>query len=572
MTPEYNMTKKHVVILISLILSIMILAVYWPVQFCEFTSYDDTIYTTKNYQVRQGINIRGIVYCFTDVHTGHWHPLTMMSHMLDWQLFGDKAGGHHWTNVIIHIFNTILLFLFLESITGLIWRSAFVAALFALHPLNVESVAWIAERKNVLSTFFWILTMILYAWYVKSPGWKRYLPVVFCFALGLMSKSMLVTLPFVLLLLDYWPLQRTTIDYEDEKLVEGYTAGKIRGTEKISFLILEKIPLMVLSAISIYLALYAAYSVKTVATLEAVPFLQRLSNAVLSYGLYIKKIFWPVDLAVFYPFNYQLNVWHLVLVASSLVIVTVFVCIFYRRLPFLTVGWFWYLGTLVPVIGVVQAGAQSMADRYTYVPAIGIYIMLTWGVFSILKKQILTKVTVLIFFGILVFLLISTHFQVKHWENSYTLYQQAIRVTSNNFMAYKNIGLYLIEQDKPDEALSYFNKAIVIKKEDATIHNSMGVALAMLGRNLKAVEQYEIALRLDQRHARAHSNLGVVLMRLGRDDEAMKHFQEAIKLGLEYPQAHYYLAEILERRGLYKEAAYHYEKAKLVKQGIEDTK
>jgi len=566
------MIKKHSVILIILILTIIILAVYWPVQFYEFTNYDDTIYTTKNYQIQQDISFRNIVYCFTDVHTGHWHPLTMMSHMLDWQLFGDKACGHHWTSVIIHIFNTILLFLFLKFITGAIWRSAFVAVLFAIHPLNVESVAWVAERKNVLSTFFWILSMILYVWYVKSPDWKRYLPMFFCFALGLMSKPMLVTLPFVLLLLDYWPLQRTTILYPNRNLLEEYEEVKPQKMEKVSFLILEKIPLFALSAVSIYLTLYAAKSINTVATLDAVPFLRRLSNAILSYGLYIKKFFWPVDLAVFYPFNYQLNIWNVVLVASSLVIITAFVCIYFRKLPYLPVGWFWYLGTLVPVIGIVQAGAQSMADRYAYVPAIGLFVMLTWGAFNILRKQILTKMMVLISLVILVTLLISAHFQVKHWENSYTLYQQAIRVTRENFLAYKNIGLYLIEKNRPVEALGYFYKAIALKKEDATLYNSMGVALAMLGKNREAIEQYEIALRLDQTHARAHSNLGVVLMHSGSDDEAMKHFREAIKLGLEYPQAHYYLAEILKRRGFYKEAAYHYEKANLIKPVIEDIK
>lgn len=561
MSNNLALTNKQTVTLTILFLAVMILTVYWPVQNYEFSHYDDTLYITKNYLAQQVISGKNIAAAFADVNTGHWHPLTMISHMLDWQLFGDRAGGHHWTSVIIHIFNTILLFLFLHMATGAIWRSAFVAALFAVHPINVESVAWIAERKNVLSTFFWMTAMLSYVWYVRKPGWQRYLLIILSFALGLMSKPMLVTLPFVLLLLDYWPLKRTKIYQQGEDQTTAVIAVK---KEKISLLILEKIPLFVLSAVSIGLTLYAARSVKTIATLEAVPIMKRFANVIVSYGLYIKKLFWPFDLAVFYPLNYNIPFWHIFLAASLIIIITIFVCAYFRKFPYLPVGWFWYLGTLVPVIGIVQVGAQSMADRYAYVPFIGLSIMIAWGMFGIMKKLVSAKIIVIIFTCIVVVLMILTHFQIKHWENSITLYQRAIKVTKENFVAHLNLGLYLNEINKPRQAIYYLNIARKFNKEDTMLHGGLGIALARMGKHAEAVEEYKTALRIQPRNARAHNNLGVSLMRLGRNDEAEKHFREAIKLELEYPHAHYYLARILEKKGRKEEAAFHYQEAKRI--------
>ena len=560
MTFELSATRKQMVILAVLCLAILVLFVYWPVKNYEFSNYDDTIYVTKNYLVQQGISLRNIVYAFTDVSTGHWHPLSMISHMLDCQLFRDKAGGHHWSSVIIHILNVALLFLFLHIATGTTWRSAFVAALFAVHPLNVESVAWIAERKNVLSTFFWITTMLLYVWYVKNPGWKRYLPVIFSFALGLMSKSMLVTLPFILLLMDYWPLNRTKIYHRN---VDQAAAAGIK-TEKISFLVLEKIPLFILSVFSGLLALYAAGSVKTVATLESVPLWNRVGNAIVSYVLYIKKMFWPFDLAVFYPLNHNIPLWHILLAALLIVIITVFVCIYFRRFPYLPAGWFWYLGALVPVIGIVQVGSQSMADRYAYVPLIGLFIVLVWGAHEIIKKRFPVKLIFIIFASIIMALMIIARYQVTSWENSYTLWMKAIKVTRENFLPHKNLGIYLIDINKPREALYHLQKAGELKKNDDGIYNSYGVALANLGKDSEAVEQYKISLTLNPQNARTHNNMGVALMRLGKMDEAEKHFREAIRLGLEFPQSHLFLAEILKLKGHNKEAKYHYEQAGLI--------
>ncbi len=384
MLSNFSILKKRSTAIIILFLAVMTLAVYWPVQKYEFINYDDHGYVTKNDLVRSGISATGVKQAFSTFHLGNWHPLTMISHMVDWQLFKNKAGGHHWTSVIIHILNAVLLFLFLRMATGAIWRSAFVAALFALHPINVESVAWISERKNVLSTFFWILTMISYVWYVKSPDWKRYFLVLFCFSLGLMSKPMLVTLPFVLLLMDYWPLRRTGIEIRDGN--QGELSSVKVKKQTIRFLIIEKIPLFILSAISAYVTLYAQKAVSAMMALEYFPFPYRIGNAIISYVSYIRKMFWPLDLAVFYPFNYTMSLWHVFLGALLIVAITIFVCIYFRRFPYLLVGWFWYLGTMIPVIGLVQVGSQAMADRYAYVPFIGLFIMLTWWVGKLLQE------------------------------------------------------------------------------------------------------------------------------------------------------------------------------------------
>ena len=426
MRDRLKLNNQHFLILIALMLTILILSAYWPVQKYDFINYDDPVYVTANYKIQSGISVKSILSTFTDINTSNWHPLTMISHMLDWQLFGDKAGGHHWTNVIIHILNTILLFLLFNKLTGAIWRSAFVAALFAIHPLNVESVAWISERKNVLSTFFLISTIFFYVWYLKSPGWKRYLPVFVCFAFGLMSKPMLVTLPFVLLLLDYWPLNRLQIDFQSKDQLP--IKELIRSnSNKIFKLVLEKVPLFVLSIISIFLTIYAARYVGTVSTFEAIPLLKRISNAVVSYALYIKKLFWPNDLAAFYPIS-DIPSWLFIIALIILVSVTIFVCRYFRRYPYLFVGWFWYLGTLVPVIGLMQVGSQAMADRYTYVPLIGIFIMMAWGIPQILSRlqngKVIAVFMASIFIAIITF---ATYLQVGIWKNNFTLFRQCLK-------------------------------------------------------------------------------------------------------------------------------------------------
>jgi tetratricopeptide (TPR) repeat protein len=549
--------QKKIIIILGLVL--LVLAAYWQVKNFEFVNYDDQIYVTQNFQTQSGITRESIAYTFTDLRTSNWHPLTMISHMLDWQLFGEKAGGHHWTSVIIHIFNTVLLFLLLNKLTGAIWRSALVAALFAVHPINVESVAWIAERKNVLSTFFWLLTMLLYVWYVKQPGWKRYLPVFLFFALGLMSKPMLVTLPFVLLLLDYWPLNRTAINTQDENQTEIQSPLKAKKT-KLSFLILEKIPLFILTAISIGVTVYAAKSASTIAGFEIIPLAKRVYNAIFSYVLYLKKLLWPTDLAVFYP-QTDIQIHQVLLAASLLVFCTAIFCKYYKKYPYLVVGWFWYLGTLVPVIGIVQVGSQAMADRYAYIPFIGIFIMLSWTIAEIVKNHLLQKITSILAVIILMALLVTTHIQVNYWETSFSLFERTLNLTKGNFIAQIGMGVELMKQNKIDEAIAHFNTAININPENPANYMafvSLGQALSMQNKKKEAIAAFKQALSINPHCDEAYHKLGFVLFQTGQMDEASAAYKKAIVLNNDYPLYHGSLGNVYIKQGKIKEAIKEY--------------
>ncbi|MBN1380752.1 MAG: tetratricopeptide repeat protein [Deltaproteobacteria bacterium] len=554
----YSLNRQKTLLTV-LFLSAIILAAYWQVQSYEFTNFDDQLYVLNNKNIQSGFTATSIRYAFTDISTSNWHPLTMLSHMLDWTIYGKNAGGHHWTNIIIHIISTVLLFFFLKTTTGFLGRSALIAALFAVHPINVESVAWIAERKNVLCTFFWILTLLLYVRYVRRPGWKTYLPVVLSFTLGIMSKPMVVTLPFALLLLDYWPLKRTPIDLNHADQTPSHL--KAAPKAKLTFLVLEKIPLFALSAFSIFMTVYAAKAANSIVTLQAIPFDKRIANVIVSYALYLKKILWPFDFSVLYPFNDQIPLWQIILAALLILAVTVLMCRYYRKYPYLPVGWFWYLGTLVPVIGIVHVGHQSMADRYAYIPFVGLFLILTWGFTTLLKKRISTKATAFVCVGIIAILMILTDKQVRYWENSYTLYQNAIRVSSQHYLPHKNLALYLIDQKQPREAVEHLKKAIALKKNDPTLHNSLGVALDMLGKDQEAKQEYMTALQLRPTHAIAHNNLGLLFVRQKRYDEAVKHLREAVRLQPDLVMAHFYLAKALKEKGAGRKAEIHHETA-----------
>lgn len=380
MFDEPAIKQKHAIFAV-LILVLMTLYIYWPVQDYGFIYFDDDVYVTQNIHLKTGITTDGLRWAFSTKYFGLWNPLTWLSLMLDYQIFGLNAGGYHWTNVILHILNAVLLFFLLRILTGAVWRSALVAALFAVHPINVESVAWIAERKNVLSTFFWMTTMLCYVWYAKRPGWKRYVPVMISFAMGLMSKPMLVTLPFTLLLLDYWPLNRTALAIEE---VTGHPLNLKK--EKISFLIMEKIPLFILSAILIFVTIGAPRTDQTIYT----TFAWRMGNVVYSYVVYLKNLFFPLDLHVYY-LSLSVPFWKLFACAIFLILLTIFVCRYFKKHPYLPVGWFWYLGTFVPVIGFIQIADHTMADRYAYVPFIGIFIMIAWGRKSFFKNCFFKK-------------------------------------------------------------------------------------------------------------------------------------------------------------------------------------
>ena len=533
------MTRQQNTIFIILILVLLTLAVYGQVNHFEFIHYDDNMYVTHNYQIQRGFTFRNMIEVLTDKKTTNWHPLTMMSHMLDWELFGENAGGHHWTNLIFHICNTILLFLLLNRMTGAVWRSGLVAALFAVHPINVESVAWVAERKNVLSTFFWFLTMLFYVWYVRKPGWKRYLPVFVCFALGLMSKPMLVTLPFVLLLMDYWPLNRTSLNIQNDRPVELlplFTAEKVR----LGSLIWEKIPLFVLTAVSVVLTIYAAKSNSTIVHLNMLPFSDRLENAILSYALYLKKLIWPADLAVFYPLL-DIPLHQTLTAGILLIVITVVSCKYYKKHPYLTVGWLWYLGTLIPVIGIIQVGSQSMADRYAYVPFIGLFVGVVWLIADVVRGRFLQKIAVVFLVVLLLCLSYAAHRQVGYWQNTFMLFQRALQVTTKNFIAHVTIGNEFIRQNRLDEAIAQFHTSININPKNPANYfawGSLGIALQKKDKSKEAMDAFQQALNVNPYCEEAYYWQGLILFQTGKIEEAITKYQKAIILNCDNPSYH----------------------------------
>jgi hypothetical protein len=441
-------SDKYKVICVYVALALSTLVVYWQVRNYDFVNFDDPHYVHKNPIVQSGITLDSIKWAFTTGHAANWHPLTWLSHMLDCQLFGTNPGWHHLTNLLLHIANTLLLFAVLKRMTGALWRSAFVAALFALHPLNVESVAWVAERKNVLSGFFWMLTVAAYIRYAERPGIGSYLLVVLVFSLALMAKPIVVTLPFVLLLLDYWPFGRFQwgSQRQGESLPQSELVKVNYQTSPTSRLVGEKVPLFILVAVLSMITFFVQRSGGTVESTATLTLKARSANAVVSYAGYIGKIFWPRRLAVFYPHpRYSLPVWQAV--AAGLLLLGITVCVIWlaRRRCWLPVGWLWYLGTLVPVIGLVQVGAQAMADRYAYVPAVGLFIIIAWSLPELVKKWRYRKIGLRISAGIvLTFLLLCTRMQVRHWQNSVTLFEHALAVTENNYAIHCNYGRTLM--------------------------------------------------------------------------------------------------------------------------------
>ncbi len=449
---EQQRTKKRLLI-ISLLLIIATFMAFWQVTHCDFINFDDPEYVTDNRHVQDGLTVEGILWAFTTGHAANWHPLTWISHMVDVQLFGLQPGWHHLTNLLFHLANTLLLFLVLNRMTKALWQSAFVAALFALHPLHVESVAWVAERKDVLSTFFWMLTMGMYVSYVARPGLTRYLTLLLCFALGLMAKPMLVTLPFVLLLLDYWPLQRLEQKKPPQEVRKPLSKDKKRTPPVkapvqpvdhwplIRPLLTEKIPLFVLAVLSSIVTYLVQHHGGAVESLEAFPPSARVANAFVSYSTYMVKMLWPTNLAVFYPHPRWWPLWQVLGSVVLLIAITVLAIRGAKKRPYAAVGWLWYVGTLVPVIGVVQVGSQAMADRYTYIPLVGLFIIVAWAVPELLKKWPYRKEALIVLSALcLLCLFLVTWRQVGYWRNSIALYDHALEVTDANSLIHNNRG------------------------------------------------------------------------------------------------------------------------------------
>jgi TPR repeat protein len=515
--------------------------VYSQVHDHEFINFDDDVYITNNVNVKGGLTSKSISWAFTNAHFGGAIPLTMLSFILDYELYGLNPTGYLLTNLFFHIANALLLFLVLFRMTGTIWQSAFVAAMFAFHPLNVESVAWIAERKNVLSTLFWLLTMWAYIRYADKPTIKRYGLVFLFFTLGLMSKPMLVTLPFVLLLLDYWPLRR--LKFGEKRDSNEVSKKKTAQKSEIFRLVLEKVPLFLLAMGSSILTLlwakreYGTYSFDLLS-------LQAHTNAMVSYLEYLRKMLWPEKLAIFYPHpGNTLHVWKGILCGMALVGITVVSIRLIRKAPYVAVGWFWYLGTLVPVIGIVQV---AMADHYTYIPLIGIFIIVAWGVPELISKWRYKEKVLSVSAGIIIFaLLITTWKQVSHWKSSITIFEHAIRVTDKKHpsysLAYNNLGIALYAKGKNQEAISHYKMAINLKPTHAMAYYNMGIALFADGKNEEAISYYKMAIRLNPNFTNAHYNLGIILLQKGALQEAVHHFRKTVRLRPEFVQAGEYL-------------------------------
>jgi tetratricopeptide (TPR) repeat protein len=564
MKPSKQPAKAPSDLWIYAALTAAIFIVYAAVLRFGFVNYDDPVYLAQNPNVRDGLTASGIVWAFSHSFAGNWFPLTWISHMLDCQLFGLDAGAHHFTNLVLHTAATLLLFAVLNRITRARWQSAFVAAVFAIHPLHVESVAWIAERKDVLSAFFWMVTLWTYARYVERPGRARYLWTLAAFALGLMAKPMLVTLPVILLLLDYWPFAR-------------------------GLRIKEKLPFFALSAAVCVVTYFAHVQAKAVISLETIPATLRIENALISYAAYIEKMFWPSSLAVFYPYLKSELALPAVLAAIGLAGVTSLV----RLRPYLLVGWLWYLVTLAPVIGLIQAGLQARADRYMYLPMIGLAIMIAWGGAELLhfrpQAQLALAATALAACAIV------TWMQVAYWQDGVTLFQRAVDVTGDNYVArfnlahdlrergdtdgairqlreavriqpdsgfaHNELGDLLGKQGQLDEALTELRQAEVSLPDDAALHYRIGILLGTAGHAQQAADELSQSIRLNPNNADAHRNLGISLAMMERLPEAIVEFRTAVELNPDDANARFNYGVALVNVGQTREAVAQLEEA-----------
>ena len=539
-------SNKKVRLPVFLTLALLTFVVYLPVRNHEFVRYDDDVYVTNNPEVQSGLSWQGIKWAFTTDRGANWHPLTWLSLMLDCRLFGVKPGPLHLVNVLFHIANTLLLFIVFNRMTKALWQSAFIAALFALHPLHVESVAWIAERKDVLSTLFWLLTMLAYTRYAERPSVGRYILALVFFALGLLAKPMLVTLPFVLLLLDYWPLD-----------CFSNSRFSIRNS------IIEKLPFFFLSILSSVITFIVQQKGGAVFSADIVPFNVRLANAICSYFVYIEKMFWPVRLAVLYPYSINgVSLVKVLLSATILVLITVLVLYNYRRRKYLIVGWLWYLGTLVPVIGIVQAGVQAFADRYTYVPLTGLFMMCVFVSADLLKnvpfkKYILaTSATI-----ILLACTILTTVQLIYWKDSSLLFERALAVTENNVHILNNYGNALGAMGRHKEAAKVLEQAVRGLPDSYEIRNNYGKALQNLGKLDEAIEQYQIALKIEPTADFARYNLSVALGAKGNFEAAIEQCRIVIAARPDDAEMHTHLGILLQNQGKLDQAIESYKKA-----------
>ncbi len=548
----------------------------------DFVNYDDKVYVYGNSLVSSGLSAHGLQQAFVDTYTKNWHPLTIISHMIDCQIFDLKPGGHHFTNVLFHTVAALLLFGWLFGLTNRFWSAAFVSAIFAIHPLRVESVAWIAERKDVLSAVFFFLTLIAYTRYARAPSFGRYAILAILFAAGLLSKPMLVTTPVILLLLDYWPLKRWQGAGSGERRAKreaqsgksgeqhnpNSTSQQVNSSTFFGGLVLEKLPLLALSFVSS--AITFLIQIRSHESIVQLPLSWRLQNAVVTYVTYIWQIFWPVNLAVFYPHSdNRLAVWQVALAAIFLIAVTLATFAFRKRCPYVLVGWLWYLIMLLPVIGIIEVGLQGHADRYTYLPHVGLYIALTWLVADLsvsiyARKQILAALGVTIVFAFTV----GAWKQTTYWRNTETLWTHTIAATRDNDVALTDLGNFYMESGRLDEALSYLQRALEIRSGSehehytlslAVIQGTIGNVLGRIGRLDEALAHFREAVELRPDFPDAHYNFGVALFRKGEIDAAIAEWRTTLGFRPNDPGTNTSLANALVHKGLFSEAVSRYE-------------
>jgi tetratricopeptide (TPR) repeat protein len=577
-------------------LAALTLLVFWHVMDGDFINLDDYDYVAENNHIQEGVTPGAIRWAFTTFHTAYWHPLTWMSHMLDIHLFGLNPRWHHLTNLLFHVANSLLLFRVFHRMTRAFWQSAAVAALFAIHPLHVESVAWVSERKDLLSAFFWLLTMGAYVRYVERPGRWGYGLVLLFLLMGLMSKPMVVTLPFALLLLDYWPLQRLEVpqtasairpglhdpaatDQRGRKAKRKRSAQALDGSTRIPAsemrplrmksvwasirpLLLEKAPLFVLVVSASIAAVIAQQQVGALGSIEALPLGARVANAFVAYAFYIRKMIWPTDLAIFYPHHGSWPVGQVVGAVIFFSVATLVVIRKARAFPYMAVGWFWYAGTLIPVIGIVQVGGQAAADRYTYIPLVGLFIILAWGVPDLLKRLryrrgVLVAASALTLLG----LILVTRVQVGYWRDSLTLFDHTISVTENNALILSSRGAVLDRMGEHSKALADYNRAIELDPGYSIAYCNRGAYYYKMGDYYRAIADYEEAIRIDARYPVPYVNRGAAYQKLGDPGRAIADFDRAIHLNPNMSKAYLYRGIARHSLGDYRLALSDYDRA-----------
>ncbi len=522
-----NLSIEKQRLMVGVVLTIITFAVYWQVTHYDFVSFDDNIYVTENIHIRSGMTLDGILWAFSTRYFDGWHPLVWLSFILDYEFFGLNAEGYHLTNLILHILNTLLIFWLFSRMTGVMWRSAFIAAFFALHPLHVESVAWISERKDVLSAFFGILSLCVYVYYTEKPDIRRYLPVLFLFICALTCKPMVVTLPVIMMLLDYWPLSRCRSRSESGK------------NNLFLWQLKEKAPFFILSVFFVVMTVYSHPD----RPVRRFPLDDRLYNASVSFIAYLEKTFWPHNMAVFYPFPVQIPLWQVAGASLLIIAVTMIVFKIAGRFPHWFAGWLWYAITVAPVIGVIQVSNHAMADRYTYLPSIGIAVLIGWGVPAFFKNEEIKK-KILFPAGIIFLAMLSilTWKQAHYWENTTTLFTHALNVTENNYIAHNNLGIILFEKGKIAEAVLHFNKSIHIEPDYIDAYINLGNAYAKLGESGKAFENFNKAITMNPNHLNnfnAYNNRGVAYAWQGKYVDAINDFNKSISLKPDYAESYY---------------------------------